>query len=98
MQTVNVTIRCDKETGRPVLFFWNSNSLGWEWLECYDRIGQHSQASIDYMRQGCTPMRELDGPALALLHEWSTMGEPVNARPVARLQRPRCQGAAPCSH
>lgn len=81
MQTVNVSIRRDRGTSRPVLFFYDSGDL-----YCYDRIGQHSSASIGYLRQ-CAPIRTLDGPALALLREWARMGEPVNARPVLRLSR-----------
>lgn len=81
MQTINVAMRRDRETSRPILFFWDSGSL-----MCYDRIGQHSEASIGYMRR-CAPIRTLDAAALAVLREWARMGKPVNARPVARLRR-----------
>lgn len=87
METINVSIRTDKETGRPVLFFVNSNPRGY-WIECYDRIGQHSEASRGYMLN-CEPMPELTLTALHLVREWSHMGDQVNARPVARLTYPK---------
>lgn len=91
MKTVNVSVRLDPDTQSPVLFFWNSNSRGLEWLECYAHIGQHSECSIAYMRK-CKPMKTLTIDALCLLREWSNLGpahERVNARPVARLTRSR---------
>ena len=86
---INITVRIDRETDSPVLFFWNSNSYGWNWLECYAHIGQHSQCSIEYMRK-CKPIKTLDAEALALVREWENLGpadERVNARIVQRLTR-----------
>ena len=89
MKTANVSVRLDPEDNKPVLYFWNSNSRGLEWLECYSHIGQHAECSIDYMRK-CKPMKTLTIKALCLLREWATLGpadEHVNARIVARLPR-----------
>lgn len=91
MKTVNVPVRLDPSDNSPVLFFWNSNSRGLEWLECYAHIGQHSERSIEYMRK-CRPMKTLDAAALALVREWSNLGpadERINARIVQRLTRTR---------
>lgn len=91
MKTVNVSVRLDTDTQSPVLFFWNRDSRGLEWLECYAHIGQHSQCSIEYMRK-CRPIKTLTMEALALLREWANMGpaaDRVNARPVHRLTRSR---------
>jgi hypothetical protein len=87
METINVAIRQDRETKRPILFFVNENPRGW-WIDCYDRIGQHSQASRGYML-ACKPLSMLGTDELALLREWRNLGEPCNARPVARLTYPR---------
>jgi hypothetical protein len=93
VKTVNVSVRLDPSDNSPVLFFWNSNSRGLEWLECYARIGGHSECSIDYMRK-CRPMsvHALTPDAVALVREWATLGpvsEHVNPRIVARLTRTR---------
>lgn len=40
MKTVNVTVRLDPEYKTPVLFFWDSNDRGLEWLMCYEHIVQ----------------------------------------------------------
>ena len=88
---INITVRIDRETDSPVLFFWNSNNRGLEWLMCYEHIGQHSECSIDYMRK-CRPMKTLDAEAMALVREWENLGpadERVNARIVQRLTRSR---------
>lgn len=91
MKTANVSVRLDPEDNKPVLFFWNNNSYGWNWLECYAHIGQHSECSIDYMRK-CKPLNvhALPPDAVALVREWATLGpvsEHVNPRIVARLTR-----------
>ncbi len=93
MKTVNVSVRLDPEDNGPVLFFWNSNSRGLEWLECYAHVGQHSECSIDYMRK-CRPMSAaaMTPDAVALVREWATLGpadERINARIVQRLTRSR---------
>jgi hypothetical protein len=91
MKPVNVAVRLDPEYKTPVLFFWNSNTRGLEWLMCYAHIGQHSECSIEYMRK-CRPIKTLDAEALALVREWCNLGpadERVNARIVARLTRTR---------
>ena len=89
MKPVNVAVRLDTKYKTPVLFFWNSNNRGLEWLMCYEHIGQHSECSIDYMRK-CRPMKTLDAEAMALVREWENLGpadERVNARIVQRLTR-----------
>ncbi len=91
MKTVNVAVRLDPDDNKPVLFFWNSNTRGLEWLECYSHIDQHLDCDITYMRR-CKPMKTLDAAALALVREWANHGpswEHVNARPVTRLTRSR---------
>lgn len=91
MKPVNVAVRLDPEDNKPVLFFWDSNSRGLEWLMCYAHIGQHSECSIEYMRK-CRPIKTLDAEDLALVREWCNLGpadERVNARIVARLTRTR---------
>jgi hypothetical protein len=88
MDTVKITVRKDKETGRPIIFFVNTNPRGY-WLECYDRIGQHSQCSREYMLRECAYMSRLTLDALDLIREWSQMGDPVNAYPCARLTYPK---------
>lgn len=89
MQTINVAVRTDRETGRPILFFWNHSERHGYFLQCYDRIGQHSDCDLEYMRR-CRPIKTLGAAELALLREWSNMGpasERITARPVARLSR-----------
>lgn len=84
-----VTVRRDRETGRPVLFFYNANGRGY-WLECYDRIGQHSQVSREYMR-ACKRCAPSDDDAAALVREWDTLGGFIGtgkARRVAALRPP----------
>ena len=93
MKTGNVAVRIDPEDNKPVLFFWNSNTRGLEWLECYAHIGQHSECSIDYMLK-CLPMptAALTPDAVALVREWCNLGpadERINARIVQRLTRSR---------
>lgn len=91
MKTVNVAVRLDPEDHKPVLFFWNSNDRGLEWLECYSHIGQHSECSIEYMRK-CRPIKTLDAEALALVREWDTLGPEdthTQSRIVQRLTRSR---------
>ena len=84
-----VTVRRDRETGRPVLFFYNANTRGY-WLECYDRIGQHSEATRDYMK-ACKRCAPSDDDAAALVREWDTLGGFIGtgkARRVAALRPP----------
>lgn len=65
---MKVSIRRDRETGRPILFFYNSNPRRY-WLECYDRIGQHSECSLGYLRQ-CAPIDPESLEAQELRDEW----------------------------
>lgn len=65
---MKVSIRRDRETGRPILFFYNSNPRK-VWLECYDRIGQHSEACPTYMRE-CAPIDPDSLEAQELRDEW----------------------------
>lgn len=87
MQTikVNVTIRRDKETGRPNLFFVNQSAQGY-WIECYDRIGQHSEASRSYM-QACKLEDGAAPDAQALVKEWSGQPDAVGVATVASVGR-----------
>lgn len=91
---INVSVRRDKTTGRPVLFFYNKSNGGY-WLECYDRQGQHSEASKAYMRLQTVPIShspEVNPDAAALVREWETLGpesEHSAAHCVARLPVPR---------
>lgn len=93
-EKINVSVRRDKQTGRPVLFFYNTSPRGY-WLECYDRIGQHSEASKEYMRNQTVPvshLAEVNPDAAALLAEWENLGpeaDRIPAHPVARLPVPR---------
>lgn len=84
---INVTIRRDKETNRPVLFFVNSNSRGY-WIECYDRIGQHSESSRGYM-QSCALEDGTAKDAQALMREWSSLDDSGVAVAGKRLFYPR---------
>lgn len=79
MDKLKIIIRRDKETKRPVLFFRNSFD-GKFWIECYDRIGQHSEASREYMIHRCKPEpMPLADDAAALVKEWCSLpGEPTS--------------------
>lgn len=86
---VNVSVRRDRITGRPILFFYNQNTRGY-WLECYDGKGQHAECAPSYMRkfEQCTH----DNPhGLALVARWDALpgANGHKARPVTRLMPPR---------
>lgn len=88
-QWVNVSVRRDRITGRPILFFYNQNTRGY-WLECYDDKGQHAECAPSYMRkfEQCTH----DNPhGLALVARWDALpgANGHKARPVTRLMPPR---------
>lgn len=89
MQTCKVTLRLDRETKRPILFFINENDRGY-WLECYDRIGQHSECSREYML-ACPLIHplSLSDDAQALLKEWNGQPGDVRGIPSTRLVYPR---------
>lgn len=94
IETVNIAVRRRIADKVPELFFYNSNARTY-WLECYARIGQHSQASVQYMHDKTAPVRILDDECRALVREWSNLGgEPVSVRLVARLSRPVLKGSA----
>lgn len=80
---VNVTVRRYKQDKQPGLFFYAE----WE-LQCYFHIGQHSGASVAYMRDCTTPASVTDDDCAALIREWNNQG-PVGtyARIVKRLKR-----------
>lgn len=78
---VPVAVRREKATGHAGLFFYEGPDL-----TCYFRIGQHSQASIDYMQNATTRADASDPDCAALLREWEGLGPVgVYARIVKRL-------------
>lgn len=82
MKPINVTVRTDRETRRPILFFWADREL-----MCYDRIGQHSSCYLRYMR-ACEPMPRLTPEAESLVAEWENLDpEKTPARVLRRLPR-----------
>jgi len=84
---LKITVRTDKETSRPVIFFYNQSKISKNyWLECYDNIGQHSTASIEYMRDCTAPMPVLTAEAERLVKEWAS-GEDVQI--MQRLPKPK---------
>lgn len=66
--TINVSIRRDRESGLPVLFFINHDDIRY-WIECYARLGQHSDTTREYL-QDCAPILHLDAECQSLIHEW----------------------------
>lgn len=88
---INVSTRRDKATGEPVLFFYNTSPRGY-WLECYAHVGQHSEASKEYLRFDTTPAPTTAPDVAALVAEWENLGPPADRIPahcVARLPVPR---------
>lgn len=84
-----VSIRRDRQTGRPVLFFWNSNPRG-HWLECFDRAEGHSECSRAYMLRRCLPLGPHDSDGAELAEFWESIGpDRAEFRIMARLPRPR---------
>ena len=89
MASLPVSIRRDKQTGRAVLFFWNSNPRG-HWLECFDRTEGHNKCSREYMQHQCLPLGPHDSDGAELAEFWESIGpDRTDVRIVARLQRPR---------
>ena len=90
METVKAAIRRDRKTGRPILFFINHDDVRY-WLECYDRVGQHSDCDRAYM-QHCAPILHLDAECEALIREWRHLGgdeDVCDVKIVQRLMPPR---------
>lgn len=89
-ETVRVTVRLEKD-GTPVLFFVNESERGW-WIDCYAHVGQHSEASREYMLS-CKLQRPdaLSTEAAALVREWDSLGPASlpRARVVSRLVYPK---------
>ena len=63
-------IRICKATGAPELFFYDGGEL-----TVYARIGQHSTASVDYLRRATRLERTLAEieACVSLAHEWQTL-------------------------
>ena len=80
---MKATIRRNRETGRPELFFYNSNPRGM-WLECFDRNEGHSEVSIEYMRK-CAPVDLASLEARELREHWERIGP--DRWPVDLVQR-----------
>lgn len=88
MTRIDVSIRRDRGTGRPVLFFHNQNPRGY-WLECFDRAEGHNKCSREYMQRKCAPLGPHDSDGAALAEFWESIGpDRWDVRIVARLQRP----------
>ena len=87
---INVSTRRNTATGGAVLFFYNSSPRGY-WLECYAHVGQHSEASKEYLRCNTKPAPVTDPDVSALVAEWESLGPPADRIPahcVARLRTP----------
>ena len=86
-ETIDVAVRRERSGMRdPILFFYEGREL-----TCYAHIGQHSAASVWYMRDRTRATDPQEADAAALLREWENLGPPdqrVTARVVKRLRRP----------
>lgn len=78
---INITIRECKEDKTPIIFFYEGSDLA-----CYQKTGQHSAASVEYMHTCTTPLKTMTKEAEALIKEWAK-GEYV--RIMQRLTKPR---------
>jgi hypothetical protein len=89
--TIPVTVRRDKATGNPVLFYVNRTKDGQRhWVECFDWKDGHSEPSVQWMRKGCAPMATNDPAALAVVKYWGSLpGADGAPRMVQRLRIPR---------
>lgn len=89
MNTIPVSIRRDKHTGRPVLFFYNSSPRGY-WLECFNRADGHSECSRAYMQRHCLPLGPHDSDGAELAEFWESIGpDRADVVIVKRLNPPR---------
>lgn len=84
---MQVTVRINKNTGKPELFFYNRNQRTY-WLECYD--GGNQDCPIEYMRYCTRPANgETEAQACAqLFAQWCGLpgGDPLDPpRLVSRL-------------
>lgn len=87
MSSTKVTIRRGPATGRPLLFFWNSNPRT-VWLECFDRREGHTDVDLAYMHR-CAPIDPASLEAQELGQCWESIGpDRVQVDIVKRLQRP----------
>lgn len=86
--TVNVSVRRVRKCGTPHLFFYNDDGKRY-WLECYAKVGQHSDASKEFMRLDCVPASWDDPDVKALVAEWNGQPGGGKAHLVTRLPQPR---------
>lgn len=88
MQTIRVTVRRDRMTGGPILFFRNSNSRGRSWTEGFCRSEGHFECSDYGYYKLCAPMPPDDPDAVQLARFWESIG-PVRYRVVIGRRLPR---------
>jgi hypothetical protein len=55
MKILNITVRIEKKTGKPAIFYRNSVKYTGNALACYTREEQHSDACLAYYRQNTRP-------------------------------------------
>lgn len=79
---MQVSARISRETQDVELFFYEGRDL-----MCYAHVGQHSPASVEYMRSRTRPA-DLNSPeVLRLFNEWRAVPGGLPARLVHRLTR-----------
>ena len=84
-----VQIRRDRETGLPILFYYNRCKDGSNcWLECFD-MREGTNEPDDGYRLSCAKLdaRNLPEDALKLLRHWNSLPGDYGV-PVQRLRRP----------
>lgn len=82
---IKVALRRVTEDHKPILFFYEAGEL-----YCYQHVGQHSPASVEYMRDKTYPVKEATATKWAdmrLLNEWLAQPPGTKYRLVQRLSK-----------
>ena len=82
---LNVTVRQGKHIE---LFYYNSNTHGNYWIECFSYQEGHNQCNIEYMRK-CKPVDITSDTVKSFVERWSNFGpDKTEYRIVKRLTKP----------
>ena len=79
---IKVALRQVTEDHKPILFFYEAGEL-----TCYQHVGQHSPASVEYMREKTYMAKDFSAQDLALLREWDNLPPETSYRLVQRLSK-----------
>ena len=84
-----VQLRRDRETGKPVIFYYNQRKDGSDyWLECFDHEGTNEPDNAYRLRCEKLDSRNLPEDAVKLLRRWNNLPGDYGV-PVQRLRRPK---------